>query len=167
MSDFKIFVIALKKYLEEIGYKGIYERSKSYESFYENIKDLDCHDFRFFFFKAHYLYAIMDNKEQAKDYIDKSIQAIALINNDIDSSDDSLCENTPFLFVPIEGSEKYMQLRMTTLFVFISFDKYINPSVPASAIKMKSGYSHQLMYTPLVTTSSFFRIILSKTNKIM
>ena len=61
MSDFETFAISLKKYLEEIGYKGVYERSKSYESFYENIKDLDCHDFRFFFFKAHYLYAILKN----------------------------------------------------------------------------------------------------------
>ena len=81
MSDFKKFVIALKKYLEEIGYKGVYERSKSYESFYESIKDLDCHDFRFFFFKAHYLYAIMDNIEEAKDYIEKSINSIALIRD--------------------------------------------------------------------------------------
>ena len=71
MSDFKKFVIALKKKLEEIGYKGVYERSKSYESFYESIKDLDCHDFRFFFFKAHYLYAIMYNIEEEKDSIEK------------------------------------------------------------------------------------------------
>ena len=62
MSDFKKFVIALKKYLEEIGYKGVYERSKSYESFYESIKDLDCHDFRFFFFKAQILLLKQSNK---------------------------------------------------------------------------------------------------------
>lgn len=164
MSDFKKFVIALKKYLEEIGYKGVYERSKSYESFYESIKDLDCHDFRFFFFKAHYLYAIMDNKEQAKDYIDKSIQAIALINNDIDSPDDSLCENTPFLFVPIEGSEKYMQLRMTTLFVFISNiytlagEIYSNLDLDAEALKyyQRANYYKSFLKTEIESRSYIY-----------
>ena len=120
MSDFKKFVIALKKYLEEIGYKGVYERSKSYESFYESIKDLDCHDFRFFFFKAHYLYAIMDNIEEAKDYIEKSINSIALIKHVIDSPNDLFCDNTPFLFVPIEGKGKYIPLKLPTLFEIIS-----------------------------------------------
>ena len=164
MSDFEKFVIALKKYLEEIGYKGVYERSKSYESFYESIKDLDCHDFRFFFFKAHYLYAIMDNKEQAKDYIDKSIQAIALINNDIDSPDDSLCENTPFLFVPIEGSEKYMQLRMTTLFVFISNiytlagEIYSNLDLDAEALKyyQRANYYKSFLKTEIESRSYIY-----------
>lgn len=164
MSDFETFAISLKKYLEEIGYKGVYERSKSYESFYESIKDLDCHDFRFFFFKAHYLYAIMDNKEQAKDYIDKSIQAIALINNDIDSSDDSLCENTPFLFVPIEGSEKYMQLRMTTLFVFISNiytlagEIYSNLDLDAEALKyyQRANYYKSFLKTEIENRSYIY-----------
>lgn len=164
MSDFEKFVIALKKYLEEIGYKGVYERSKSYESFYESIKDLDCHDFRFFFFKAHYLYAIMDNKEQAKDYIDKSIQATALINNDIDSPDDSLCENTPFLFVPIEGSEKYMQLRMTTLFVFISNiytlagEIYSNLDLDAEALKyyQRANYYKSFLKTEIESRSYIY-----------
>ena len=164
MSDFETFAIALQKYLEEIRYKGVYERSKSYESFYESIKDLDCHDFRFFFFKAHYLYAIMDNKEQAKDYIDKSIQAIALINNDIDSSDDSLCENTPFLFVPIEGSEKYMQLRMTTLFVFISNiytlagEIYSNLDLDAEALKyyQRANYYKSFLKTEIENRSYIY-----------
>ena len=164
MSDFETFAISLKKYLEDIGYKGVYERSKSYESFYESIKDLDCHDFRFFFFKAHYLYAIMDNKEQAKDYIDKSIQAIALINNDIDSSDDSLCENTPFLFVPIEGSEKYMQLRMTTLFVFISNiytlagEIYSNLDLDAEALKyyQRANYYKSFLKTEIENRSYIY-----------
>ena len=164
MSDFKKFVIALKKYLEEIGYKGVYERSKSYESFYESIKDLDCYDFRFFFFKAHYLYAIMDNKEQATDSIDKSIQAIALINNDIDSPDDLLCENTPFLFVPIEGSEKYMQLRMITLFVFISNiytlagEIYSNLDLDAEALKyyQRANYYKSFLKTEIENRSYIY-----------
>ena len=86
MSDFMKFVIALKKYLEEIGYKGVYERSKSYESFYESIKDLDCHDFRSFFFKAHYQYTILKNIEKARENIDKSISAIPLINKNLFSN---------------------------------------------------------------------------------
>ena len=93
MSDFETFAISLKKYLEEIGYKGLYERSKSYESFYESIKDLDCHDFRFFFFKAHYQYAILKNIEKARENIDKSISAIPLIDPNIFSTK----ENSKYL----------------------------------------------------------------------
>ena len=158
MSDFKIFVIALKKYLEEIGYKGIYERSKSYESFYENIKDLDCHDFRFFFFKAHYLYAIMDNKEQAIDYIDKSIQSIALIKHEITSPIDSFCDNTPFLYVPIEGSTIAIQLEMPSLFEFISNiytlagEIYSNLDLDAEALKyyQRANYYKSFLKTEIV-----------------
>lgn len=152
MSDFKIFVIALKKYLEEIGYKGVYERSKSYESFYENIKDLDCHDFRFFFFKAHYLYAIMDNKEQAKDYIDKSIKSIALIKHEISSPNDLFCDNSPFLFVPIEGSKKYIPLRLPTLFVLISDiytiagEIYSNLDFDAEALKYYQRANYYMLF---------------------
>lgn len=47
MSDFEIFEKALYAYL-----KG----TESYDSFYEKIKDLDCYDFRFFYYKAHYIY---------------------------------------------------------------------------------------------------------------
>ena len=164
MSDFKIFVIALKKYLEEIGYKGVYERSKSYESFYENIKDLDCHDFRFFFFKAHYLYAIMDNKEQAKYYIDKSIQSIALIKHEITSPNDLFCDNSPFLFVPIEGSKKYIPLRLPTLFVLISDiytiagEIYSNLDLDAEALKyyQRANYYKLFLKTEIENRSYIY-----------
>ena len=76
-SDFEKFAIALYSYI-----KGI----ESYDFFYENIKDLDCHDFRFFFFKAHYQYAILKNIEKARENIDKSISAIPLINKNLFSN---------------------------------------------------------------------------------
>lgn len=164
MSDFKIFVVALKNYLEEIGYKGVYERSKSYKSFYENIKDLDCHDFRFFFFKAHYLYAIMDNKEQAKDYIDKSIKSIALIKHEISSPNDLFCDNSPFLFVPIEGSKKYIPLRLPTLFVLISDiytiagEIYSNLDLDAEALKyyQRANYYKLFLKTEIENRSYIY-----------
>ena len=56
MDDFWEFRKALSEYLEEIQSKEVYALSQSYDCFYEKIKDLDCYDFRFFYFKAHYLY---------------------------------------------------------------------------------------------------------------
>ena len=157
MSDFKKFAIVLKKYLEEIGYKEVYERSKSYESFYENIKDLDCHDFRFFFFKAHYLYAILKNIEKAREYIDKSIKSIALIKHEITSPNGSFCDNTPFLFVPIEGSKIAIQLEMPSLFEFISNiytlagEIYSNLDLDAEALKyyQRANYYKSFLKTEI------------------
>ena len=55
MSDFKKFERALYFYL-----KG----TESYDSFYGEIKDLDCYDFKFFYYKAHYIYKKFGKKEK-------------------------------------------------------------------------------------------------------
>ena len=49
MNDFQKFAIALSDFQVDI------KDEKQMESLYEKIKDLDCYDFRFFYFKAHYL----------------------------------------------------------------------------------------------------------------
>ena len=158
MSDFKIFVIALKNYLEEIGYKGVYERSKSYESFYENIKDLDCHDFRFFFFKAHYLYAILKNIEKARENIDKSISAIPLIDPNIFSTK----ENSKYLYVvsgnnlliPLLDDNKKFQSDIYTL----AGEIYSNLALDAEALKyyQRANYCKLFLKTEIENRSYIY-----------
>lgn len=97
MNDFHRFAIALSDYKEENQDKEVYELSQSYDSFYERIKDLDCYDFRFFFFIACYSYKKLGNIKKAKIYIDKSIVAMPLIKKDIRSRD----ENSWFICVPL------------------------------------------------------------------
>ncbi|MGN0282470.1 MAG: hypothetical protein ACI4B3_09245 [Prevotella sp.] len=75
MYDFQKFAIVLNEYLPDS------ENEKQMESFYEKIKDLECYDFRFFYYKAHYFYKKLGNIENAKFYIDKSIEAISSIKN--------------------------------------------------------------------------------------
>lgn len=101
MDDFQEFKKALSEYLEEIQSKEVYALSQSYDSFYEKIKDLDCYDFRFFFFKAHYLYKKLGKIEDAKMYVDKAIEAISKIKNVISCAKDIQCANSLFIFGPV------------------------------------------------------------------
>ena len=73
------------------------------ESLYEKIKDLDCYDFRIFYLKAHHCYKKLGNPEEAKAYIDKSIEAIPLIKEDIFS----IVENSLFVYVPL-GNNRFV-----------------------------------------------------------
>lgn len=99
MSDSEKFTRALNNYL-----KG----TKSYDSFYGEIKDLDCYDFRFFYFKAHYLYKKLGKVEETKMYVDKAIEASTKIKNVVNNAKDILCENSAFVFAPL-GDEKHDQ----------------------------------------------------------
>lgn len=158
MNDFIKFVIALKKYLEEIGYKGVYDRSKSYESFYENIKDLYCHDFRFFFFKAHYLYAILKNIEKARENVDKSISAIPLIDPNIFSTK----ENSKYLYVvsgnnlliPLLDDNKKFQSDIYTL----AGEIYSNLDLDAEALKyyQRANYCKLFLKTEIENRSYIY-----------
>ena len=94
MNDFQKFAIALSDFQLDI------EDEKQMESLYEKIKDLDCYDFRIFYLKAHYCYKKLGNPEEAKAYIDKSIEAIPLIKEDIFS----IVENSWFIYVPLGDS---------------------------------------------------------------
>lgn len=89
MSNFEKFVRALNIYQQ---------KADSYDSFYEEIKDLDCFDFRFFYYKAQYLYTKLREIEEAKMYIDKSIEAISSIKKVIGTAGDINCENSLYIF---------------------------------------------------------------------
>lgn len=91
MSDFKKFERALYFYL-----KG----TESYDSFYGEIKDLVCYDFKLFYYKAHYIYKKFGKIEEAKIYIDKSIEAISSLKNDINTVVDDNRENSFTIYVP-------------------------------------------------------------------
>lgn len=94
MNDFQQFAIALSDFKLDI------EDEKQMESLYEKIKDLDCYDFRIFYLKAHHCFKKLGNPEEAKAYIDKSIEAIPLIKEDIFS----IVENSRFIYVPLGNS---------------------------------------------------------------
>ena len=94
MNDFQKSAIALSDFQLDI------EDEKQMESLYEKIKDLDCYDFRIFYLKAHHCYKKLGNPEEAKAYIDKSIEAIPLIKEDMFS----IVENSRFIYVPLGDS---------------------------------------------------------------
>ena len=97
MNDFQKFAIALSDFQLDI------EGEKQMESLYEKIKDLDCYDFRIFYLKAHHCYKKLGNPEEAKEYIEKSIEAIPLIKEDIFS----IVENSRFIYVPL-GNNRFV-----------------------------------------------------------
>ena len=94
MNDFQKSAIALSDFQLDI------KDEKQMESLYEKIKDLDCYDSRIFYLKAHHCYKKLGNPEEAKAYIDKSIEAIPLIKEDIFS----IVENSRFIYVPLGNS---------------------------------------------------------------
>ena len=91
MDDFQEIKNALSDFQLDI------EDEKQMESLYEKIKDLDCYDFRIFYLKAHHCYKKLGNPEEAKAYIDKSIEAIPLIKEDIFS----IVEDSRIIYVPL------------------------------------------------------------------
>lgn len=111
MDDFQEFRKALSEYLEEIQSKEVYSLSQSYDCFYEKIKDLDCYDFRFFYFKAHYLYKKLGKVEETKMYVDKAIEASTKIKTVVNNAKDILCEYSVFIFAPF-GNEKHGQIQI-------------------------------------------------------
>ena len=109
MSDFKKFERALYFYL-----KG----TESYDSFYGEIKDLDCYDFKFFYYKAHYIYKKFGKIEEAKIFIDKSIEASTKIKNIVINEKDIICENSEYIIEPF-GNEKNRQVQIINIELFL------------------------------------------------
>ena len=95
MTDFDRFALALYSYLKEQKGCSDEKRHEKYIAFQTQIKNLNCNDFRFFYYRAHYLSSINQTKE-AKYHIDKSIEYL----NDIDYSILALRENSVQLFAP-------------------------------------------------------------------
>ena len=101
-SDFEKFARALYNFLKA---------TESDDSFYGDIMDLVCYDFRFFYFKAHYLYKKLGKVGETKMYVDKAIEASTKIKNVVNNAKDILCENSVFIFAPL-GNEKHGQIQI-------------------------------------------------------
>lgn len=95
MTDFDRFALTLYTYLKEQEGCSDEKRHEKYIAFQTQIKNLNCNDFRFFYYRAHYLSSINQTKA-AKYHIDKSIEYL----NDIDYSKFALRENSTQLFAP-------------------------------------------------------------------
>ena len=81
MEDFDIFALSLETYLEnEKKYSGE-ELHNKYVEFQESIKNLKCNDFRFYYYRAHYLNG-QDKMDEAKCNIDNAITLTYSINNE-------------------------------------------------------------------------------------
>ena len=102
MSDFEKFARALYNFL-----KG----TESDDSFYGDIMDLVCYDFRFFYFKAHYLYKKLGKVGETKMYVDKAMEASTKIKNVVNNAKDILCENSVSIFAPL-GNGKYYKIQI-------------------------------------------------------
>ena len=109
MSDFEKFSRALYNLSKEI---------ESYDTFYGEIKDLVCYDFRFFYFKAHYLYKKLGKVGETKMYVDKAIEASTKIKNIVINEKDIICENSEYIIEPF-GNEKNRQVQIINIELFL------------------------------------------------
>ena len=106
MTDFDRFALALYKYKKDAGNTDDNERNVRYVGFQEEIKDLRCNDFRYHYFRAHYLWSV-EQLVDAKENIDK---AILLVEN-IDYSPFSLGENASYLWARNSDGCSYFMVK--------------------------------------------------------
>lgn len=97
-TDFDKFTVAYFEYRQMLERNDVDEYSKNYDSFYEKIRDLDCYDFRLFYFKSHFMYKKLQKIDVAKELIDKSITAFLSAKNSTTNEENSIyiyvtCEN--------------------------------------------------------------------------
>lgn len=78
MTDFVKFAKALNTYIT-CDKCSNEERVNKYIEFQSQIEGLNCYDFRFYFYRAHYMNS-QNQMERAKCYIDKAIQLTKVIN---------------------------------------------------------------------------------------
>lgn len=82
MEDFDIFALSLKTYLENEKRYPDEELRNKYVEFQESIKNLKCNDFRFYYYRAHYLNS-QNRMDEAQYNINQSIELAKSINMDI------------------------------------------------------------------------------------
>ena len=107
MTDFEKFALALYKYQKDAGNIGDNERNVRYVGFQEEIKDLRCNDFRYHYFRAHYLWSV-EQLVDAKENIDK---AILLVVN-IDYSPVFLGENLSYMWARNSEACSYFMVEL-------------------------------------------------------
>lgn len=81
MEDFDVFASSLATYLENAKKYSGEELSNKYIEFQESIKNLKCDDFRFYYYRAHYLNG-QDKMDEAQYNINQSIALLNSINMD-------------------------------------------------------------------------------------
>ena len=95
MNDIDKFALALHRYIEGNANWSAEERHEKYITFQNSIEGLKCNDFRWFYYRAHFL-SSQEQLDGAKTHIDKAIELISTISNGI--LDDG--ENCVMLFAP-------------------------------------------------------------------
>ena len=95
MNDIDKFALALHHYIEGNANWSAEERHEKYITFQNSIEGLKCNDFRWFYYRAHFL-SSQEQLDGAKTHIDKAIELISTISNGI--LDDG--ENCVMLFAP-------------------------------------------------------------------
>lgn len=98
-NDIQKFAIAVQKYFSNYKKSNEEERKDLFLILQSEIKDLSCDDFRIYHFRAFHQNAL-DQIDKAKVNIDKAIELLSFVKNDI-SSDIANCK---FLFAPVDKS---------------------------------------------------------------
>lgn len=98
-NDIQKFAIAVQKYFSNYKKSNEEERKDLFLILQSEIKDLSCDDFRIYHFRAFHQNAL-DQIDKAKVNIDKAIELLPFVKNDI-SSDIANCK---FLFAPVDKS---------------------------------------------------------------
>lgn len=99
MKDFDIFSMAFNDYYTKQKDRSLAEIQELFKDFYIKIKDLNCNDFRLYYYKARYLNG-ENQLYEAKDNVDCAVTLIGKINQY------GLIENSSVLFVP-DGRGNY------------------------------------------------------------
>lgn len=128
MTEYDIFATALEEYINSTS-------EDKNELFFDKIKNLSCHDFRLYYFKAHFLLH-SENSNQAAENIKKSIRLIDLLN-----TAPFAIENSTIMKFPIGNG----------IYVANSDYKHINKQIAdvyqlAGEIFSKLGHDEKALY---------------------
>ena len=107
MTDYDKFTFALYRYLKSSELYAEEDSSNVYVDFQSLIKDLKCNDFRFFYFRAHYL-SNQGQLAEARRFVDKSISLL----KDINYSPDYLGENNAFMWTRKHTEKSYFMVEL-------------------------------------------------------
>ena len=80
MSDIDKFALALHHYIDGNANWSTEERHEKYLVFQRDIENLQCNDFRWFYYRAHFL-SSQEQLEDAKIHIDRAIELISNLSN--------------------------------------------------------------------------------------
>lgn len=106
MTDLDKFAIALDSYITYIREHdkcSNEDRHNKYVEFQNTIENLNCNDFRYYFYRAHYLNG-QNRMDEARYNIDKAVNLTKTINNSFFATD----ANSSYLFAPTPNESKFL-----------------------------------------------------------